>query len=129
MSSKLSVTFDLLDLMLANEKLSSMVNGQIFPLVAPEDTTGDFIIYARTDGGTQMNMMCASDEWCELTYNVVTSKYMRGIEIAETLRAALQDITIDKEPMILTKTKEDYVGEGNLIKYVQILVFSVGKTE
>ena len=72
-------------------------------------------------------MMGVADEWCEVTYNAVSKVYLTNLAIAERIRAVLQDVTVDGEPIILGKTREDFMGEGNQLRYVQILPFEIGK--
>jgi hypothetical protein len=129
MSSKLSIAKDLRPLLLAKPDLTALVGQNIFPLYVPEGTSGDFILYQRTGGGSERNNMGVSDEWCDITFNAVSDSYVRSVEIAEQIRVAFQDITVEEEPLILTHNSEDYIGVGNVIKYVQILVFSLGKPE
>ena len=129
MSSKLSIAKDLRPMLIANEELSALVGNKIFPLYATGDTTGDFILYQRTDGGSEQAIGAVVDEWCDVTFNVVSENYVRSVEIAEKLRSVLQDTKIDERPMIMSQAHEDYIGVGNVIKYVQIMVFSVGKPE
>lgn len=127
--SKISIAKDLRPLLLAKKDLTALVGDHIFPLYAPEDTTGDFILYQRTDGGSDLNLMGVSSEWCEVTFNVVSEKYTDGVDIAEQLRSALQDLYIDNDQLVLTKSREEFVGDNNIVKYVQILVFSCGKAK
>ena len=117
-------------MLLAREELTALVGENIFPLYAAEDTTGDFILYQRTAGGSEVNQMSLSAEWCEVTFNVVSDVYAKGVEIAEELRSALQDIYVDdKDQLVMTNSHEDFVGENNVVKYVQILVFSIAKSQ
>ena len=128
--SKISIAKDLRPKLLARAGLVEMVGDSIFPLYASEGTDGDFILYQRTDGGSETNQMDISSEWCEVTFNVVSEVYTRSVDIAEELRSALQDIYVDnKDQLVLTKSREDFVGENNVVKYVQILVFTVGKSQ
>lgn len=127
MSSLISIAKDLRPILLAKEDLAAKVGGNIFPLYAPEDTTGDFILYQRTDGGSELDLMGVSTEWCEVTFNVVSEKYADSVDIAEQLRLALQDTRVNNNQLVMTKSREDFVGENNIVKYVQILVFSCGK--
>lgn len=126
MSSKLSIAKELRPLLLARPSLAALVGQNIFPLYATGEPNGDFILYQRTDGGSVTNQMCVTDEWCDVTFNTVSESYERSVDIAEALRSVLQDVSIDGEPMILDHAHEDYVGEGNVIKCVQVLVFSIG---
>ena len=128
--SKISIAKDLRPKLLARAELVAIVGESIFPLYASEGTDGDFILYQRTDGGSETNQMDISSEWCEVTFNVVSEVYTRSVDIAEELRSALQDIYVDnKDQLVLTKYREDFVGENNVVKYVQILVFTVGKSQ
>ncbi len=125
----ISIAKDLRPILLSKENLTAMVGDNIFPLYAPEDTTGDFILYQRTKGGSYVTQMSVSAEWCEVTFNVVSGGYGKGIDIAEELRKALQDVYIDDDQLVMSDSREEIVGEGNVVKYVQILVFTVGKPE
>ena len=127
--SMISIAKDLRPILLSKENLTAMVGDNIFPLYAPEDTTGDFILYQRTKGGSYVTQMSVSAEWCEVTFNVVSGGYGKGIDIAEELRKALQDIYIDGNQLVMSDSREEIVGEGNVVKYVQILVFTCGKPE
>lgn len=125
----ISIAKDLRPILLSKENLTAMVGDNIFPLYAPEDTTGDFILYQRTKGGSYVTQMSVSAEWCEVTFNVVSGGYGKGIDIAEELRKALQDVYIDDDQLVMSDSREEIVGEGNVVKYVQILVFTCGKPE
>lgn len=127
--SMISIAKDLRPILLSKENLTAMVGDNIFPLYAPEDTTGDFILYQRTKGGSYVTQMSVSAEWCEVTFNVVSGGYGKGIDIAEELRKALQDVYVDDNQLVMSDSREEIVGEGNVVKYVQILVFTVGKPE
>ena len=129
--SKISIAKDLRPMLLARESLASLVGDNVFPLYAPEGTSGDFILYQRTAGGSELNQMSLTSEWCEVTFNVVSDDYVKGVEIAEELRSILQDVYVSEErdQLVMTNSREDFVGENNVVKYVQILVFTVGKPQ
>lgn len=128
--SKISIAKDLRPMLLARESLKALVGENIFPLYAPEGTAGDFILYQRTAGGSEVNQMSLTGEWCEVTFNVVSDDYVKGVEIAEELRSILQDVYVDdKDQLVMSNSREDFVGENNVVKYVQILVFTVGKSQ
>ena len=129
--SKISIAKDLRPMLLARESLKALVGENIFPRYAPEGTAGDFILYQRTSGGSEVNQMSLSAEWCEVTFNVVSDDYVKGVEIAEELRSILQDVYVgeERDQLVMTNSREDFVGENNVVKYVQILVFTVGKPQ
>lgn len=129
--SKISIAKDLRPMLLARESLTALVGEYIFPLYAPEGTVGDFILYQRTAGGSEVNQMGLTCEWCEVTFNVVSDDYVKGVEIAEELRSVLQDVYVgeERDQLVMSNSREDFVGENNVVKYVQILVFTVGKSQ
>lgn len=129
--SKISIAKDLRPMLLARERLTALVGENIFPLYAPEGTVGDFILYQRTAGGSEVNQMGLTGEWCEVTLNVVSDDYVKGVEIAEELRSVLQDVYVgeERDQLVMSNSREDFVGENNVVKYVQILVFTVGKSQ
>ena len=129
--SKISIAKDLRPMLLARESLTALVGEYIFPLYAPEGTVGDFILYQRTVGGSEVNQMGLTGEWCEVTFNVVSDDYVKGVEIAEELRSVLQDVYVgeERDQLVMSNSREDFVGENNVVKYVQILVFTVGKSQ
>lgn len=126
MASKLSIAKDLRPILDSDNSLNLLVGTNVFPLFAPEDTRGDFVIYARTDYWCRKTLMGNVDEGCEITYNAVSDKYKKSVEIAERLRSILIDVRIDGDSLNLVRSSEEYVGVGNTLKYVQILVFGVG---
>ena len=129
--SKISIAKDLRPMLLARESLTALAGENIFPLYAPEGTVGDFILYQRTAGGSEVNQMGLTGEWCEVTFNVVSDDYVKGVEIAEELRSVLQDVYVgeERDQLVMSNSREDFVGENNVVKYVQILVFTVGKSQ
>lgn len=51
--SKFSITTDIRKLLVNDNDLKALVGNNIFPLVAPEGTTGDFIMYYRDKYGKE----------------------------------------------------------------------------
>lgn len=127
MASKLSIAKDLVSVLKAFLPLTAQIGNNLFPLFAPEGTKGNFVIYARTGYGSKHTLMGNVNENCEITYNAVSENYKMSIEIAESIRSALIDTTIDGQTLDLIRSSEEYDGTGNTLKFVQVLVFGIGE--
>jgi|WetSurMetagenome_2_1015567.scaffolds.fasta_scaffold717829_2 hypothetical protein len=135
--SVLSATKILRQILMADETVSDMVKStvdgvtiyKIFPLRAPADTDGDFILYCRTGYEiNDANMMLSVREKSTVTLNVVSAQYDAGVTVAEAIRSAL----IDHKAWPTLKVRiidanEDTVGwpDGATTKYVQIIVVEI----
>jgi hypothetical protein len=127
--SKLGIGAELREVLLNDAELKAKVGTNIFPLFAPESTAGDLILYKRSDYESTITEMGVADEGCEMTYNAISDNYDESIDIAERIRAVLQDTTVDDEPIFLKQANEDFVGVGNQVKYVQIMIFGIGQDQ
>ena len=135
--SVLSATKILRQIFMADETVSAMVKStvdgvtiyKIFPLRAPADTDGDFILYCRTGYEiSDANMMISVREKSTVTLNVVSAQYDAGLTVAEAIRSALIDHK--SWPTLRVRIKdanEDTVGwpDGATTKYVQIIVVEI----
>jgi len=62
--TKFSITTDIRALLIENVELKSIINNNIFPLIAPEGTTEDFIIYYRDKYGKDYTNFGVYSEHC-----------------------------------------------------------------
>lgn len=136
-NSVLSATKILRRVLLDDPTVSSMVQSgvgeeaiyKIFPLRAPADTEGDFILYCRSGYEVDdANMMMSVREKSTVTLNVVTSRYDAGLVVVEAIRAALiEHKTSPNLVLRIADAKEDISGwpDGAATKYVQILVVEI----
>ena len=62
--TKFSITTDIRTLLIENVELQSIINNNIFPLIAPEGTTEDFIIYYRDKYGKDYSNFGIYNEHC-----------------------------------------------------------------
>lgn len=136
-NSVLSATKILRGVLLGDATVSAMVRQdvcgeviyKIFPLQAPADTEGDFILYCRSGYEVNdMNMMMSVRERSTVTLNVVTSQYDAGLTVVEAIRAALiEHKTSPRLNIRIVDAKEDITGwpDGAATKYVQILVVEI----
>lgn len=135
--SVLSATKVLRNVLMSDATVASMVRTvegesvifKIFPLQAPADTVGDFILYCRS--GYEIddaNKMMAVREKSIVTLNVVSERYDSGLEVIEAIRSALIEHKTDPTLRLrITDAKEDITGwpDGAVTKYVQILTVEI----
>lgn len=123
--TKFSITTDIRKLLIENVELQSIINSNIFPILAPEGTTGDFIIYYRDKYGKEYTTFGISNEQCTVWIGAVSDNYDRSQRIAELINEAIEGkhkntSGYDYECRLLDST-EDFEDK----KYIQILVFEI----
>jgi hypothetical protein len=122
MINPFSVTNDLLSLLDADETIKSYVGDRIFPLVAPDNTEGDFIIYQRDGTKESETKQGISDVTAIVYYDVISLDYLRSQEIAMAIKKCLEGrYDGDFSEIKLEDSTEDFVDR----KYIQILQFSI----
>lgn len=120
--NKFKVTNEVKDILLADPAVVALVGDQIFPLNAPLDTKGDFIIYMRDEYSIERCKMGIVSQKCRIYINAVSTNYNRGQELASLIFAALDGTFTDPDMEIrLEDSTEDYT-DG---KYIQVLLFSI----
>ena len=120
--SKFSITTDIISVLSGDERISELVGGNIFPLVAKEGTQGDFITYQRDGYFIDRNKMGVHSQSCKLFVSAVSSSYARSVRLAELIYEALEGEFSGPDMLVhLEDSTEDSV-DG---KYIQILLFSI----
>lgn len=121
-SNKFSITNEIRAILLENPAVSAVVGDKIFPLVAPKDTTGDFIIYQRDEYSIDRAKMGMITQKCRVYINAVSEDYDRGQQLAAAIFEALEGNFTEPDMRIqLVDSTEDYEAG----KYIQILLFSI----
>lgn len=115
-----TVTNDVREILMRSEEIKQLIGTKIFPIIAPENTDGDFICYQR-DGykGVQSKFGLATQEPLVFV-NVVSEDYDRSQQIASAVCDALEGIYEDLR-ITLEDSSEDYEDD----KYIQIMLFSI----
>ncbi|MBK5721374.1 DUF3168 domain-containing protein [Dysgonomonas sp. Marseille-P4677] len=125
--NKIKVTTLVRQIMLDDDITTSYVGKKIFPVVAPKDTIGDFILYQRDGYSKERTKMGVALQKPLVYINVWSNDYDRSQEIASHLNELLDDDFIDdSDPNSIIKIRlidssEDY--EDN--KYIQVLLFEI----
>lgn len=123
--TKFSITTDIRKLLIENVELKSIVNNNIFPILAPEGTTADFIIYYRDKYGKEYANFGIFNEHCTVWIAAVSDNYDRSQTIAELINEAVEGkhnntSGYEYECRLIDST-EDFEDK----KYIQILVFEI----
>ena len=125
-SSAISATTRIYELLSKDEELKKLVNDNIFPIAAPLETNGDFIVLARQEYKENRNNMLAHEEIATLLLNVISTEYIKGLEILERVRSVLRDANFCPD-IVFVDGEETITGWGDsgITKYVQTLTFEV----
>lgn len=116
---------DIRAFLLNDEDIVKQVGENIFPLIAPETTDGDFIIYMRNRYSKSAVKMGVYQDECEVAVVGISDNYDSAIELASKIDNALSgQHTLEngvKLQIILSDSTETF--EDN--KYIETLVFNI----
>lgn len=115
---------DIRTILLKDEDIVAKVDTNIFPLIAPENTKGDFIIYNRDKYSKSMVKMGVYEDECEVAVIAVSENYDDAVSLASLIDNALSGkhlVNDVKISIILSDSSETY-DDG---KYIETLVFKV----
>ena len=119
--SKFKITTKVRAALLAVPEIKETVTG-IFPVVAPKNTKGDFIIYQRDEYSKNYTKMGICEQSCRVYVNAISEDYDRSQELACQINEALEgkhlDLAMD---VYLVDSTEDFADN----KYVQVLLFDI----
>lgn len=114
------------DILIADPDVYGQVGNHIYPIVAAENTKGDFIVYLRQKyGRTYVKQGIVGDE-CEVAVIAISESYDNAVRLASNIDAALSGTHTNDEDgckidMMLLDSTETF--EDN--KYIETLVFSI----
>ena len=113
------------DILISDYDVFEQVGNHIYPLVAAENTKGDFIVYSRQKYGRESVKQGIYEDECEVAVIAISEDYDRACELAANIDAALSGRhTVDSECKVditLADSTESF--EDN--KYIETLVFSI----
>ena len=119
-TSKFKIGTTIRQLLLNDEKIHNAVGDNIFPLIAPEETTGSFIIYQRDEYSKAYTKQGIYEEACIIYITVVADTYDTSQKIAIDVNDLLENYT-DNFRIRLTDSTEDYAES----KFIQVLKFNI----
>ena len=116
---------DIRSILLKDEEIVNQVGTNIYPLIASENTMGDFIVYVRNRySKSSVKMGVYSDE-CEVAVLGISDNYDSAIALASKIDNALVGLhTLDngvRLQITLVDSTETYDDD----KYIETLVFNI----
>lgn len=116
---------DIRDILLADEAVFNQVGNHIYPIVASENTIGDFIVYSRQEYSKSSVKQGVYEDNCIVAVVAISENYDRAIALAEKIDLALtgthivqEDVSIDINLQDSSETYEDN-------KYIETLLFRI----
>lgn len=127
LQTKFSVCTLIRERLLADEKIKELVGNKIFPIIAPEGTTNNYIVYVRDEYSIDRTKTGIAFHNCIVFISCVSSSYDESQKIADAVFQALDGkYKINTEQhninsIELVDSTEDYDGDV----YIQTLSFSI----
>lgn len=116
------ITAEVRGILLASEDITKLIGRKVFPIVADENTDGDFIVYQR-DGYKQDSTKFGISSQTPIVFvSAVSADYGRSIELASLIYDALSGEFSNPDMYIqLEDSTEDFIDN----KFIQVLQFSI----
>lgn len=113
-------------LLSSNQQLVSIVDGNIFPLIAEINTTFPFIVYKREAITPQYTKDYWTSDEVMINVMVASNDYVQSIEIADLVRQSLDQKQgeysgIKIRDLRLIQADEDFIDDT----YIQYLTFKI----
>lgn len=117
---------DIRDILLADSGVSSQVSSEhVYPLVAPENTKGDFIVYLRQKYAKEMVKQGVYEDDCEVAVIGVSDNYDNAIDLAAKIDNALTGTHTNEDGIRIDITLVDSTEVYEDNKYIETLVFKI----
>lgn len=127
LQTKFSVCTLIRERLLADEKLKELVDSRVYPVIAPEGTEGNYIVYVRDEYSIDRTKVGITFHNCIVFISCVSSSYDESQLIADAVFQALDGkYKINTEQhninaIEMVDSTEDYDGDV----YIQTLSFSI----
>lgn len=127
LQTKFSVCTLIRERLLNDEKIKELVDSRIYPIIAPENTQGNYIVYVRDEYSIDRTKTGIVFHNCIVFISCVSSSYDESQEIADAVFQCLDGkYKINTEAhninaIELVDSTEDYDGDV----YIQTLSFSI----
>lgn len=116
------ITAEIRAILLDSEDITKLIGRKIFPVIADENTVGDFIIYQRDGYKQDSTKFGVSSQTPIVFVSAVSDDYGRSIDLASLIYDTLSgDFRNPDIHIQLEDSTEDFI-DG---KFIQILQFSI----
>lgn len=112
------------DILLAESGVTAQVGANVYPLVAPEGTDGDFIVYSRQKYSKHNTKVGVYEDECILAVIAVSDNYDNSVALAAKIDNALtgqHTIEGTKIEIFLQDSTEEFSEN----KFIQTLLFLI----
>lgn len=116
---------DIRDILLADEAVYNQVGNHIYPIVAAENTIGDFIVYSRQEYSKTSVKQGVYQDDCKVAVVVVSDNYDNAIALADKIDAALTGTHTINEGVDIDITLFDSSETFEDNKYIETLLFQI----
>lgn len=119
------VGIDIKDILEQNSAITQFTGNNIYPLVAPENTLGDFIVYRRIKYSREYAKMGLSEDTARIEITAIADSYEDSISLAALIDSTLTGSHNNEEGYSLTFQLFDSEEGFDDMKYLQTLIFEV----
>lgn len=116
---------DIRDILLANEEVSGITGGNVYPVVAPEGTEGNFILYRRVNYKREYSQMGLTSDVARIEFLAIADSYEESVTMAALLDSTLTGKHTNEFGDSLTFTLNDSEESFDDMKYIQTLTFEI----
>lgn len=116
---------DIREILLADTDVFGKVGNNIYPLVAPENVTGDFLVYNRAKYSKETVKMGVWSDDCQVVITAVSSDYDSALDLAAAIDNALVGPQINSDGMKFTVELVDSSEEFSDLKYIETLLLRI----
>lgn len=116
---------DIRDILLADEAVYNQVGNHIYPIVAAENTVGDFIVYSRQEYSKSSVKQGVYQDDCKVAVAVISDNYDNAIALADKIDTALTGTHTINEGVDIDITLFDSSETFEDNKYIETLLFSI----
>lgn len=116
---------DIRTILLNDEEIVKQVGTDIYPIIAAENTQGDFIVYMRNKYSKSAVKMGVYQDECEVAVIGISSNYDDAIALASKIDNALCGLHTLENGVRLQITLVDSTETFDDDKYIETLVFNI----
>lgn len=116
---------DIRDILLADDAISGQVGNHIYPIVAAENTIGDFIVYSRQEYSKDLAKAGVYQDVCRVAVVAISDNYDNAIALADKIDLALTGTHTNDQGVRIEITLEDSTETFDDNKYIETLLFII----
>lgn len=116
---------DIRDILLADDAIRGQVGNHIYPIVAAENTIGDFIVYSRQEYSKDLAKAGVYQDVCRVAVVAISDNYDNAIALADKIDLALTGTHTNDQGVKIDIILEDSTETFDDNKYIETLLFRI----